>query len=146
MAVAEKTATQSLRLTLTCADRTGLVSTVASVLFDLGADLGDTSFTILGSSAQLSTVFDIAADVDVREIHNALEAIDILQDATLRLESTLPDTTVQSPETTVTHRVIVSGGDRPGLIARLSEGFGEFGANIVRMDSKRLEETEGMRY
>ena len=35
---------------------------------------------------------------------------------------------------------MVSGGDRPGLIARLSEVFGQFNANIVRMDAQRLPE------
>ncbi len=37
-----------------------------------------------------------------------------------------------------THRICVSGGDQPGLIARVSEAFVEFGANIVRLNSERV--------
>ena len=31
-----------------CPDRTGLIAAIAGRLFDLGANLGDTSFTVLG--------------------------------------------------------------------------------------------------
>ncbi len=37
----------------------------------------------------------------------------------------------------VSHRIQVSGGDQPGLLARLTEVFGQFGANIVSMNSQR---------
>jgi glycine cleavage system transcriptional repressor len=46
----------------------------------------------------------------------------------------------------VTHRVEVSGGDQLGLIARLSEIFAQYGANIVRLDAQKLPESEGGRY
>jgi len=36
--------------------------------------------------------------------------------------------------------ILTAGGDRPGLIARLSEVFGSFKANIVRLDAQRVPE------
>ena len=38
----------------------------------------------------------------------------------------------------ITHRIEITGKDSPGLIARLSEVFLQFGANIVRLNSERL--------
>ena len=50
------------------------------------------------------------------------------------------------PAVKVTHRIEVSGGDQLGLIARLSEIFAQFGANIVRLDAQKLPDAEGGRY
>jgi glycine cleavage system transcriptional repressor len=40
----------------------------------------------------------------------------------------------------------VSGGDQPGLVARLSEIFTQFDANIVRLDAQTLPDRAGERY
>ncbi|MDA0239435.1 MAG: ACT domain-containing protein, partial [Proteobacteria bacterium] len=45
---------------------------------------------------------------------------------------------IQPPEGQITHQIEVLGGDRPGLIARLCEVFGEFGANIVRLNAETV--------
>jgi predicted amino acid-binding ACT domain protein len=50
------------------------------------------------------------------------------------------------PSGRVTHRITVSGGDRPGLIARLSEVFVEFKANIVRLNAERIVATDATQY
>jgi glycine cleavage system transcriptional repressor len=40
----------------------------------------------------------------------------------------------------------MAGRDSPGLIARISEVFMQFGANIVRLNSEREPGADGMRY
>lgn len=35
-------------------------------------------------------------------------------------------------------RIAISCPDRPGLVARLTEAFSDYGANIVRMDCERV--------
>ena len=47
------------------------------------------------------------------------------------------------PKGDVTHRITVSGGDQPGLVARLCETFVEFGANIVSLHAGPLAEQQG---
>ena len=47
---------------------------------------------------------------------------------------------------TVTHRITISGGDQLGLVARLSQVFAQYGANIVRLDARKLPEAEGGLY
>jgi glycine cleavage system transcriptional repressor len=46
----------------------------------------------------------------------------------------------------VTHRITISGGDQLGLVARLSEVFKQYGANIVRLEARKLSEKEGSLY
>lgn len=120
-----------------CPDRTGLVAAITGRLFETGADLGDTSFAVLGSGAEFTSVCDLPADVTAAEIEADLAALPELVGA--RVSARPYELEAQhGPLGRTTHRVTVSGGDRPGLVARLTEVFGEFNANIVRMDAQRM--------
>lgn len=120
-----------------CPDRTGLVAAIAGRLFDLGADLGDTSFAQLGTGAEFTSVCDMPAGVAAGEVADDLGRLPVLAGARIAVTPFELDA-AHGPSGRITHRVVVSGGDRPGLVARLSEVFGEFRANIVRMDAQRL--------
>jgi len=122
-----------------CPDRPGLVADITGRLFEVGANLGDTSFAMLGGGAEFSSVCDLPADVTLTEIEHDLATLPGLSDARIAVRPFEMDA-AHGPQGRVTHRVVVSGGDRPGLIARLSEVFGQFQANIVRMDAQRIPE------
>lgn len=120
-----------------CPDRTGLVAAITGRLFEIGADLGDTSFAVLGSGAEFTSVCTVPAELSPAEIEGDLAALPELAGARLSVRPFELDAS-HGPLGRITHRVTVSGGDRPGLVARLTEVFGEFKANIVRMDAQRL--------
>jgi glycine cleavage system transcriptional repressor len=120
-----------------CSDRTGLVAAITGCLFDLGADLGDSSFAMLGSGAEFTSVCELPASVNAEEVEGELAALPVLAGAKVAVRPFEMEA-AHGPAGTITHRVVVSGGDRPGLVARLSEVFGEFQANIVRMDAQRI--------
>lgn len=131
-------------VTAVCPDRTGLVSALTGRLFDLGCDLGDTSFAALSGRAEFSSVCDLPESVDEAYLKNDLSRLPELADATIEVVPFQP--AADAPPDAVSHRVVVSGGDRPGLLARLSEVFVQFQANIVRMDAHRLPGPNGGRY
>ncbi len=120
-----------------CSDRTGLVAAIAGRLFDLGVNLGDTSFAMLGTGAEFTSVCDIPPAIPLAEIERDLAALPELTGARITVRPFELDA-AHGQLGRITHRVVVSGGDRPGLVARLSEVFGEFQANIVRMDAQQL--------
>lgn len=124
-------------VSLFCPDRTGLVAEIAGCLFDAGANLGDTTFAVLGSGAEFSAVCEVPDDISRGEIKTALDRLPVLADAQV---SVIPFelAPLHGPDGKITHRVTVRGGDRPGLIARLCEVFGEFKANIVRLNSEKM--------
>jgi len=126
-----------IRIAISCPDRTGLLSAVTGRLFDLGADIGDASFAVLAAAAEFATVARLPDDLSVQDVHNALISIDELDGAEI---SVTPFTLGRDhPDIDqVTHRVEVRGTDRPGLVARLTEAFSDYGANIVRMDCERV--------
>lgn len=128
-----------------CSDRVGLVSGVTGHLFDQGINLRDVTFAVMGSGAEFSAVCELPADVSVEDLHASLAATPELAGAQIKVTPFDFDPN-PGPLGLITHRIEVSGGDQPGLIARLSEVFGQFGANIVRLDAQTLPDHEGGRY
>ncbi|MGF1468405.1 MAG: glycine cleavage system protein R [Sandaracinaceae bacterium] len=127
---------QHVRITLSCPDDRGLLAAVAARLYDLGGDIGDAAFSLLGDEAQMTCIASFPASTTPEAVRAALAGLPALKDATIAVERFSGGRT--HPESGhATHVVTVQGDDRPGLMARLAEGFGETGANVVRMDAER---------
>ncbi len=126
-------------ITVFCPDRTGLIAAITGRLFEIGVNLGDSSFSMLGSGAEFTSVCDVPDHFTPAELEAEMLSLPELANARLTIRPFDLDT-AHGPSGRVTHRIVVSGGDRPGLVARLSEVFGEFHANIVHMDAQRVPE------
>lgn len=137
--------TTNALISITCSDSVGLVSAITGDLFDLGISLGDTTFSILGAASKFTTVCTLPDGLSLEDVEASFAAINELQNAEISVSrfelSPEHDETGQ-----ITHRIILSGDDQPGLIARLSEVFIEFDANIVRLNSCRVASPEGCIY
>ncbi|SMH58838.1 glycine cleavage system protein R [Azospirillum agricola] len=128
-----------------CPDRVGLVSGITGHLFELGINLRDATFASLGTGAEFSAVCELPDTVTVEEVEASLSAQPELAGAQVKVTPFDFDP-VPGPQALVTHRIEVSGGDQPGLVARLSEIFTQFEANIVRLDAQTLPDRAGERY
>ena len=124
-------------VSILCPDRVGLVSAITSRLFELGINLGDASFAVLGGGAEFKALCEMPAHLAIQALERHLRALPELADAQIAVMPHGFDA-ARGPSKRITHRVEVSGGDQPGLVARLSEIFTQFGANIVRMDAQKL--------
>lgn len=137
--------TVTSRISVSCPDRVGLIAALTGRLFDLGGNLGDTTFAVLGGAAEFSSVVELPDDTVLGDVEAELRALPELEGATLTVAPFALDP-VHGPAALATHRITVSGGDRPGLVARLSETFGDFGANIVRLDAEHIPGPAGVQY
>lgn len=127
---------KQLRIHVTCPDDRGLLAAVTGCLFELGGDLGDATFAVLGEEAALTCVCAIPDALDEETVEHALERLPALDRAEISVRRfKLGHLHAQSGH--ATHVVRVRGLDRPGLVARLAEGFAELGANVVRFDSEQ---------
>ena len=129
-------------ISITCPDRVGLVSAISGRLFELGANLGDTTFAVLGGAAEFTSVVELPDDMEFETAEAELRALPELGDADVSV-TRFALAPVHGPLGHVTHRITVVGGDRPGLIAPLSEVFVQFEANIVRLNAERVEAPGG---
>ncbi|WP_404379001.1 glycine cleavage system protein R [Caenispirillum salinarum] len=135
----------NLLVTLFCPDRTGLVAAVTGQLFDMGLNLGDTTFAVLGTGAEFTAVCEAPDDVSADDVERALKALPEAEDARVEVRPFGLDP-VADPSGRITHRFYVRGGDRPGLVARMAEVFGQYEANIVRMSAEHMPDLAGGQY
>jgi len=136
---------ETVRISIACPDQPGLVAAITGRLFDLGVNLGDATFAVLGAGATFSAVCELPVGVAGAELERELAVLPELEGAELQV---VPYTLGERREETanITHHVVLRGGDTPGLIARLAEVFGEYGANIVRLDSEKIPGEDGDQY
>lgn len=133
------------RISIFCPDKIGLVSAVTGRLFDLGTNLGDTNFAVLGTSAEYKAVCTVPDTVNKSDIEEQLRTLPELKEADIQVapfKMQVSHTAIANS----THRIIVDGGDSPGLVARLTEVFVEFQANIVRLNTEVTPRKTGDQY
>lgn len=135
--VTKRAMTRNVLISVAGPDRVGLVAEVTGRLFDLGINLGDTTFAVLGTGCKFSAVAETPEEVSAEELTAQLRALPELSDAVIEV-SEFKYAADHAESGRHTHRICVSGGDQPGLVARVSEAFVEFGANIVRLNSERV--------
>lgn len=125
------------RISIFCPDKVGLISAVTGKLFDLGINLGDTNFAVLGTGAEYTAVCSIPDSLVEDDIKDQLAFLPELEAAEIRVTPfNLPVS--HAATANITHRILIEGGDNPGLVARLTEVFVEFQANIVRLNTELI--------
>jgi glycine cleavage system transcriptional repressor len=132
-------------ISIICEDHPGLIADVTGRLFDLGVNLGDTTFAVLGGGAEFTLVAKLPSGLGLSDIEQDLKSLKRLKEAKL---SVVPFAYREShnEQAHITHRVEITGDDSPGLIARLSEALPKFGANIVRLNSESMPSESGARF
>jgi glycine cleavage system transcriptional repressor len=128
---------RALLLSIKGPDRVGVVSAVTSALFDSGCNLADTSYAVLGQGFEFTCILEVPNSVSDNELNSKISEIDVLEQSTISLTS-FPFSLDHAPNSDISHMIELIGGDRPGLIARVSEALANFDANIVYMSSRRI--------
>jgi len=126
-------------------DRAGLISKITGRIFELGGDLGDVTFTAMGEEAEMTVLCEIPKDMTLDRLSKELSALPEVRDGELKA-APFHIKTMLGPSSRITHRIILSGGDRPGLVAKITKILDEHGANIVRMNAERLMGASGKQY
>lgn len=134
--------TRTISLSIEGPDRVGVVSAVTSELFDFGCNLADTSYAVLGQGFEFTCVAEVPKSVSDEELEKVLGELDELSQSNITITA-FTFSLDHSKNSNVSHIIELSGGDRPGLIARVSEALADYGANIVKMSSRRVEGTGG---
>jgi glycine cleavage system transcriptional repressor len=132
-------------LSILSPDRVGLISAITGHLFNAGINLRDTTFAVMGQGAEFTAVCEVPDDLATETLQAELARLPELADGQIRVLPYVFDT-APGPAGRITHRVVLSGGDQPGLVARLSDIFTQFGANIVRLDAQTVPDAAGGRY
>jgi glycine cleavage system transcriptional repressor len=132
-------------ISIVCEDRPGLIAGVTGRLYDIGINLGDTAFAVLGGGAELTLLAKLPERLTLEELERELQSLPELADGKLTV-TPFSYRHSHDERARITHRIEITGDDSPGLIARLSEAFSTFGANIVWLNSESVEGAGGARF
>ena len=121
-----------LAITAIGADQPGIVARVTGVLAHRGANLEDTSMTILGGHFSMMLLVDVADPTGVESE---------LADATAELGLVVTARPVGEGHATPppTHVLSMYGIDRPGLVADASQVLAERGVNVTDLTTRILD-------
>lgn len=125
-------------------DCRGLIASITGTLFDQGANLLESGFHSVKGRFEFHAVAAFPLDIAESDVSDALSSVEALSGADIYI-APWSDVT-DGAGVTVTHRVIIDGGDRPGLVARLSEILSDSGADIIQMRSEQRDGDAGRRH
>ena len=120
-----------------CRDRVGLIAAITSRLFDIGINLGDTTFAVLGEGAQFTAICELPEEISIQSVETELNSLAKLAGGEITV-TPFHLGSVHDSSGRITHRFEFVGSDQPGLIERLSDVFQSVGANIVRMNGEHV--------
>lgn len=113
------------------ADRPGIVAAVTGALAEAGANLDDTSMTILHGHFAIAMVVGGPADLDVAAaLAPTAERLDLTVDVRPIAEGTPPSPPGDR------WSLAVYGADRPGLVAAVTAVVAESGGNVVDLTTR----------
>ena len=121
-------------------DQVGFVAQVTARLFDMGLNLSDTTFNLLGTGCEFSCLTHIYQGLTLEDIQQELESLSVLKSAKVEVSIFSHDLKAHHRGT---HAITVIGGDQPGFVARLAEVLIEYDANIIHLRAHTSDDSLG---
>ena len=121
-------------------DRPGIVATLTGVLLGHGANLEDTSMTILQGHFAMMLVVDLPAGEEAAALESSLGR-EVAGHGLTVVARTLEGEGRRQPEEEATSwAVSVYGSDHPGIVHRVTQVLAEVGANITDLSTRVVGE------
>lgn len=124
-------------------DRPGIVSAITRVLFELGCNLQDATSTILSGHFAMMLIVGLPAGVDPARIEAELEGVGTELDLVIAAR---PVHEAQLDFDEPTHLISVYGGDRPGIVYRVTDHLSDSGINVTDLSSRVIGSAESPVY
>lgn len=115
-------------------DRPGLIARVTGRLQEAGADLADSTTTILGGHCAMVLLVDAPEGADAQTLQADL-AVDT---ADVQLETWVQPLGPGSPSMPATHVLNVHGPDRPGVAHDVTALLADHGVNVTDAAGRRV--------
>ncbi|MBI3321751.1 MAG: ACT domain-containing protein [Candidatus Omnitrophica bacterium] len=118
-------------------DRPGIVAGVTKALYQLGCNLEDSAMTRLEGEFAIMLIFSSPSRVTPEVLRKAFEPLERRAKLVVHLKRLTQSETRPSRRSGRTYIISVYGGDRPGIVFRVSEALKRSGINITDVHTHR---------
>ena len=126
-------------------NKPNLITDITTLLTDLGGEFSGVTFATLGRGCELTMVYSRDDGLDIKKIKKDLEAIETCKNGEFNVKL-FAFNTESGPTTKITHRIILSGEDKKGLLHKIINTLDENSAVIVRMNTEKITFPEHTQY
>src|SRR5574341_814979 len=121
-------------------DRPGIVAAVSKVLFEAGCNLEDSSMTILEGEFAMILVVSLPEGLKIDELDHKFEEVRRSLQLAIFLKAMTFEETQRQKSRGQPYMISVYGGDKPGIVYRVTSLLAKENINITDVNTKRMDQ------
>ena len=126
-------------------NKPNLISEITSHLTEIGGEFSGVTFATLGRVCELTMVYQTTDKVNLENLQEEVSNLSSLKDGQIQIKA-LPLNTDTGPTSKITHRIVLSGDDKKGLLHRIIKTLDENNALIIRMNTEKISFPNNTQY
>ena len=126
-------------------NKPNLISEITSFLTEKGGEFSGVTFATLGRVCELTMVYKTKDKTNLDELTSDVSNLSSLKDGQVQIK-TLPLNTDTGPTSKITHRIVLSGDDKKGLLNRIVKTLDDNNALIIRMNTEKISYPDNTQY
>ena len=99
-------------------NKPNLISEITSHLTEIGGEFSGVTFATLGRVCELTMVYQTTDKVNLENLQEEVSNLSSLKDGQTQIKA-LPINTDTGPTSKITHRIVLSGDDKKGLLHKI---------------------------
>ena len=120
-------------------DSTGIVADITKALFELGANINDSSHTIIGNQFAMLLLISTASNYTDENIKNAFQEVCQKRDLTIHTHKLKPeDVYRKNTEPGQLCVIHLYGADKPGIVYQVTNLLAKNNVNITDLSTRRF--------
>lgn len=127
-------------------DQSGIVAGVSKVLFDAGCNLEDSSMTILEGEFAIILIVSLPEGLSLETLDHRFNEVRDNLHLTVFLKSLTQEEIQKDSHAGKPYMISVYGGDKPGIVYRVTDYLAREKINITDVSTKRISGQEGSVY
>ena len=126
-------------------NKPNLISEITSYLTEAGGEFSGVTFATLGRVCELTMVYKTDGKKSLEDLKADLDKLSSVEDGQLQIKS-LPTQSDTGPTSKITHRIVLSGDDKKGLLHKIIKTLDDNNALIIRMNTEKISYPENTQY
>ena len=126
-------------------NKPNLISEITSHLTEIGGEFSGVTFATLGRVCELTMVYQTTRQSKFTGSSKRNSNLQSLKDGQTQINR-IPINTDTGPTSKITHRIVLSGDDKKGLLHKIIKTLDDNNALIIRMNTEKISYPENTQY